>query len=162
MLAYSMAWATFGMTSGWWVARWSEATLDHDTWLTRIRPWEQEGRIYERVRIRRWKDHLPEAGAWFGDGVSKRHLPGRTDTDLRRFAGETRRAEWVHWMNIGFAPTFGLWCSIGVTAAMVAFAAVVHLPFVVIQRYNRARLHRLLARHGRPGSRVRTVHPQGK
>lgn len=152
VVVFSLTWAAFGLASGWWAARWSAAALDHDTWLTRTRRWERDGRIYERLHVRRWKDHLPEAGAWFGDGGSKRRLPGRTDSDLRRFAGETRRAEWVHWMNIGFAPTFALWCSAGVTAAMVLFAIVVHLPFVVVQRYNRARLLRLLSRQRRSGS----------
>jgi len=145
---YSAIWAAFGLASGWWVNRWSVTSLDHDTWLTRARTWERDGRAYERLRIRRWKDRLPEAGDFFRGGMSKKRLGGRSPADLRSFAAETRRAESVHWLNIGFAPTFLIWSSPAVGAVMVAFALVVHLPFVAIQRYNRARLLRVLRRQG--------------
>lgn len=152
ILGFSLTWIGFGVVSGWWASRWSPTALDRDTWLTRGRAWELDGRWYERIGVRRWKDRLPEAGNFFGNGVSKRNLGGSGRRDLLRFSAETRRAEAVHWLNIGFAPTFVLWTSPTIAAVMTAFALVAHLPFVIIQRYNRFRIARVLRRraaHGR-------------
>ena len=45
------------------------------------------------LRINRWKDRLPEAGALFAGGVSKRQLPSYDVAGLELFVRETRRAE---------------------------------------------------------------------
>jgi glycosyl-4,4'-diaponeurosporenoate acyltransferase len=59
--------------------------------------------------IRRWKDRLPEAGALFAGGVSKRRVPRLTTDGLQRFAAETRRAEYGHVACAAAAPLFVLW-----------------------------------------------------
>jgi glycosyl-4,4'-diaponeurosporenoate acyltransferase len=146
VLVSSAAWAVIGVTSGWAVSRIPLRRLEHDTWLTRPRRFEDHGRVYERrLRIRRWKDRLPEAGGVFRGGTSKRHLGGASDAALERFAAETRRAELVHWINACAGPLFLIWCPWGLGLVMVAFGLAAHLPFVVIQRSNRARIERVLA-----------------
>ena len=62
--------------------------------VTRIRPWELDGRVYERIGVKRWKDHLPDAGVLLG-GSPKARLPSRKPHRLMAFAAETRRAELV-------------------------------------------------------------------
>ena len=142
----SAVWAVIGVGSGWFVSRIPVARLSHDSWLTRPRRFEDRGRVYERrLRVRRWKDRLPEAGGVFRGGVSKRHLGGSSDAALERFAAETRRAELVHWVNACAGPLFLIWCPWGLGLVMIAFGLVAHLPFVVIQRSNRARIERVLA-----------------
>ncbi len=106
------------------------------------RPVERGGRLYERLRIRRWKDRLPEAGALFAGGVSKRRLAG----DLERFAAETRRAEYGHWLAMAFAPVFALWNPLMGLVLMATYSVVVNAPFIAIQRYNRQRAQRVLTR----------------
>jgi len=126
--------------------------LAHDTWLTRPRSFERSGSTYQRwLRIRSWKDRVPEQGALFPGGYSKRHLGGRGTEQLQRFVAETRRAELVHWGNLAAGPLFLLWCPPLLGAVMILFGIVAHLPFIVIQRYNRARLQRILARRNRTG-----------
>jgi glycosyl-4,4'-diaponeurosporenoate acyltransferase len=83
--------------------------LDHDGLFTRLRAWERGGRVYERLGIRRWKDRLPEFGAVFRGGASKRYIPSRDTPHLARFAAETRRAEIVHWAIPLVTPLFALW-----------------------------------------------------
>lgn len=147
VLVSSAVWAVLGVTSGYVVHRLPPDRLDHDSWLTRPRKFEDGGRWYERrLRITRWKDRLPEWGALFPGGTSKRQLPGRSDADLERFAVETRRAETVHWANLAAGPVFLVWCPPAVGAGMVAFGVVAHAPFICIQRYNRARISRTLGR----------------
>ena len=153
VLVSSAAWALFGVTSGYVAHRMPDARLDHDSWLTRPRRFEAGGRWYERrLHIARWKDRLPEWGALFPGGTSKRQLPGRTDADLERFAVETRRAETVHWANLAVGPLFLLWCPPVIGAAMVAFGVLAHAPFICIQRYNRARIERTLTRRRNRGA----------
>ena len=99
----------------------------------------------ERLGVRRWKDHLPEAGALFPGGVSKRQLPPGEDGGVGRFVVETRRAELGHWASLACLPLFPLWNPpIGV-AVVVAYGLAANLPCIVVQRYNRGRGQRLLA-----------------
>jgi glycosyl-4,4'-diaponeurosporenoate acyltransferase len=138
-------WAAWSVAVGTVVGRLPESRFDHDTWLTRPRALEGGTRLYERLAIRRWKDHLPEAGTWVG-GRSKRHLPGTDPTALRRFAAATRRAELVHWLVPLVWPVFLVWNRGLLLAAMTAYALVANVPCIAIQRFNRARITRALAR----------------
>ena len=121
--------------------------LGTDGPLLRIRPWERGGTVYRRVlRVHRWKDALPEAGAVFEGGVSKRRLAAPTVSGLEAFAIETRRAERSHWWAMSIGPLALLWNPPVGAVAMFAYGILVNLPFIVIQRYNRARIERALRR----------------
>lgn len=141
------AWGMWSGLAGYLAHRRVAAAFGRDTRLTRLRPFEAGGRWYERrVRIRAWKDRLPEAGALFAGGVSKRRIGGRGRDVLERFVVETRRAEWAHWLIMAAAPAFFLWNSWPVGVAMIGYALAANLPCLLVQRYNRARLLRTLAR----------------
>jgi glycosyl-4,4'-diaponeurosporenoate acyltransferase len=154
VLIDSTVWAGWSVVVGLIASRVSEASLARDGWLTRTRAWEQEGRVYERWSIRRWKDRLPEAGAFFG-GASKRRLPAGGRSTLAAFVPETRRAERVHWAILAITPLFTLWNPPALAAAMVAYGLVANLPCIAVQRYNRERILRILARLSTP-SRARS------
>lgn len=139
------AWIVIHSATGYLVHRLPLTVLQRDTWLLRERDIERRGRAYEAIGIRRWKDVLPEAGALFAGGMSKRHLPAAGDGGLRRFAAETRRAELGHWAAMAGGPLFALWNPPVITAVMVAYAVAVNAPFIAIQRYNRCRVARVLA-----------------
>lgn len=145
VLADAATWAGWSVTVGFVASRMPLERLTRDRWLTRLRPWERDGRRYERLGVRRWKDRLPEAGAFFAGGVSKRTLPRRDRRGLSRFAAETRRAELVHWAIPAALPVFALWNSPVLLVAMAAYALVANAPCVIVQRYNRGRVERLLA-----------------
>lgn len=145
-----LAWVLIGLGTGYTWHRAPVARFAHDTWLSRPRRFEDGGRWYQRrLRIRAWKDRLPEKGDLFRDGFSKRHLISRSDAHLERFVAETRRAEYVHWSNLVAGPVFLVWCAPLLGACMVGFGVVAHLPFIAVQRYNRERLLTILARRAR-------------
>lgn len=149
----SLAWLGIGVATGWYFHRRSPASLAQDNWLTRPRGFEDGGRWYQRrLRIRSWKDRLPEKGDLFRGGFSKRHLVDRSTPNLERFVIETRRAEMVHWSNLAAGPLFLVWCRPLLGACMVAFGVLAHLPFILVQRYNRERLLAILARRNRRGT----------
>ncbi|MEZ5374802.1 MAG: hypothetical protein R2704_19200 [Microthrixaceae bacterium] len=150
-----VAWLAIGLTSGCVYHRLPADRFAHDNAVTRARPFEANGAFYQRrFRIRSWKNRLPEAGDFFADGFSKRHLDGRSEEHLNRFVAETRRAELVHWTNLCAGPWFLIWCEPLVGALMVLFGVVAHLPFIAVQRFNRARLMLVLARRERPEPRL--------
>jgi glycosyl-4,4'-diaponeurosporenoate acyltransferase len=148
----ALVWAVWSAAVGYTAHRLPMHRLEHDGPLTRLRSWEDCGRVYERLAIRRWKDRLPELGAVFRGGVSKRSLPSRESADLARFAAETRRAEIVHWAIPAVTPLFALWNPAWLVAAMAVYAVTANLPCLIVQRYNRGRLLRVLARRRSPRS----------
>ena len=147
--ADAAVWASWSAAVGYAAHRLPAHRLDHDTALTRLRPWERRGRAYERLHIRRWKDRLPELGAVFRGGVSKRSLRSAGTPDLERFGRETRRAELVHWAIPIVTPVFALWNPPWLLLAMAAYAVIANLPCLLVQRYNRGRLLRLIERRAR-------------
>jgi glycosyl-4,4'-diaponeurosporenoate acyltransferase len=142
-------WCVWGVAVGYLFHRLPAARFAAGDRLTRIRAWERDGRLWsDRLAIRRWKDRLPEAGSLFAGGFSKRHLRTRRRAHLERFVAETRRAEWVHWTVLAIAPAFFLWNPPWLAAVMVVYGVAANLPCILVQRYNRARLERLLERVG--------------
>jgi glycosyl-4,4'-diaponeurosporenoate acyltransferase len=140
-------WATWSALSGYTAHRLSPARLARDNRLFRLRRFERDGHFYERwFRIKRWKDRLPDAGNLFQGGVSKRALISHDREHLERFAAETRRAELAHWLILAAAPWFFLWNPWWLGLAMVGYGVVANVPCIAIQRYNRARLLRMIRR----------------
>jgi glycosyl-4,4'-diaponeurosporenoate acyltransferase len=140
------AWAGWGTAVGYGAHRLPRVVVARDSWLTRPRGWERDGRWYERIGVRRWKRLLPDAGTVFPGGVSKRRLVSADVDALRRLAEETRRAELVHWAVPALAPVFALWNPAPLTLAMIVYAVVANAPCLIVQRYNRARLLRVIGR----------------
>jgi glycosyl-4,4'-diaponeurosporenoate acyltransferase len=146
----SVMWAVISVAVGYAMHRAPVARFSHDNAVTRLRPFEADGRFYERVtRIRRWKRYLPEGGDFYEGGFNKRHLRGRTDAHLQRFVAETRRAEMTHWVVMWSGPVFWVWSTFWLGWIMVGFGVVANLPCIIAQRYNRARLLRVLSRRQR-------------
>lgn len=142
-----VAWGTFHAATGYAAHRLRDERLERDGWLLRQRRFEDGGRWYRRrLRIHRWKDRLPEAGALFAGGLSKRELPSYDAPGLRLFERETRRAELTHWWCMACGLIFILWNPPLAAGLLVTYGVLVNLPFILIQRYNRFRIQSLLER----------------
>jgi len=140
-------WALWSLLCGYVAHRISPSRLSRDNWLFRLRRFESSGRFYERsLRIKRWKDRVPDAGDLFQGGASKRRLTAHDREHLEAFAVETRRAELTHWLILGVTPWFFLWNPWWLGLVMVGYGIVANVPCVAIQRYNRARLLRMIQR----------------
>jgi glycosyl-4,4'-diaponeurosporenoate acyltransferase len=142
-------WAGWSAAIGYLGHRRPIADFTTDRWWSRLRAFEADSSFYARaVAIKRWKDSLPELGGLFPGGFAKRSVRGDR-SQLARFANETRRAEWVHWVVFLLWPVFALWNPPWAVGVMFVYATAANLPCIVVQRYNRARLLRVLARPGR-------------
>ena len=140
-------WASAQVSTGYVAHRLPLSSLQRDRGILRLRRFEAGGRCYERtLRIGRWKDRLPEAGGFFAGGLTKRKIPDRADGGLERLAAETRRAELAHWASFWCLPLTIIWNAPLGVALMAAYGVIFNLPLIVIQRYNRARVARILQR----------------
>jgi glycosyl-4,4'-diaponeurosporenoate acyltransferase len=145
----SATWFLVSLVVGWVAVRWPAAALEPGP-VTRLRAWERSGATWQRrLRVRRWKDAVPEAGDLFAGGRSKRHIGGRSTEELQDYRRETVRAERVHWLILASTPLHALWCRPPLFAAMALFGVLFNAPSIVIQRYNRGRLDGVLARRAR-------------
>ena len=150
-LAGAASWAVWSTVCGYAAHRIPHDHLERDGRLLRLRNWERAGRTYDRVlRIKTWKARLPEAGALFRGGFSKRGGARHHRAQLEQFLRATRRAERAHWAILALAPTFFLWIlAFGMpwwlAVAMFGYGVVANVPCILVQRYNRGRLARILS-----------------
>jgi glycosyl-4,4'-diaponeurosporenoate acyltransferase len=145
----SVTWFLASFAIGCVAVRWPASVLEPGP-VTRLRGWERSGATWQRrLRVRRWKDAVPEAGDLFSGGRSKRHIGGRSTPELEAYRRETVRAERVHWLILATTPVHAVWCRPLVFAFMAAFGVLFNAPSIVIQRYNRGRLDGVLARRAR-------------
>lgn len=140
---YAGIWLGFHVGAGYLAYRLPLAWLDKIPWVCRSYRWERGGRVYQRLHIGAWKERLPEAGGLFPGGFSKRRLQTTSPAYLQRFAREVCRAECSHWLTWGLALTFFAWNPWPIGVVMVIYGGLSNLPFILVQRYNRARLARL-------------------
>jgi glycosyl-4,4'-diaponeurosporenoate acyltransferase len=134
-------WVAICAVVGWLAGRLPRRWLETDTFVTRVRSFERGGSVYERLGVRRWKLRLPESNSLGRTTrASKRTLAGRSA--VPDYLVETRRAEYVHWALLCAAPVFLLWGPAWVGRTMTVFGIAFNLPFIVVQRFNRARANR--------------------
>lgn len=103
---------------------------------------ERDGRFYDRLHIRKWKDRVPDMSKYL------RSLPRKALTDtssgrVKLLVQETCVAELVHGALMILALPVLLCEEWWATLMVAAYDLVGNLPFIMIQRYNRPRLLRL-------------------
>jgi len=145
------AWVVIQLGLAWAFTQMDASRFNQDGFLARTRHWERKGRVYARLfGIKRWKELLPDGASWFSCGVAKARLQGKSEDVLGQFARETWRGELVHWLALLALPVFCLWNPWWAVAVNAAYAVAANLPCILVQRYNRARLNRVLTRKGYP------------
>ena len=114
-------------------------------WLFRERKWENGGRIYENCfKVKRWKSKLPDISDFVKWRFNKKHLVKVDNEYLSIFLTESCKSEFTHWMIIMSTAFFNFWNDTATTILMLVFSCVLNLPYIIIQRYNRPRVIRLL------------------
>lgn len=141
-----LIWFIIHMGVVYFIVRIPLQRFDPYGWLFRTRPWEEGGNFYQRFfRIKRWKRYLPDGAPLLGSrGFPKKKLQEKTPEYLGAFLRETCRAELTHWLTLLFAPFFFSWNPLWVGFFMIFYALTENLPLIMAQRYNRARLRRII------------------
>lgn len=107
--------------------------------------WENEGRIYEKIGIQHWKNRTPDMSKYIGRAFAKQGNLFRDPNHLRKLVAETCSAEAVHWVLICISPLFLILMEEGGALAMVLYV-LGNLVSLVIQRYNRPRIMKIIQR----------------
>ena len=116
-----------------------------NNWLFKERRWERGGNFYERVfKVKLRKTLLPEVGDFVRSVFAKKHLWYFTREYLTKYLMESCRAELTHWIIIFSTFFFSLWNTIAATLDVFWFSVVLNMPYIIIQRYNRPRIRRLI------------------
>lgn len=104
------------------------------------RKWELNGKFYDKFKIYKWKDKLPDMSK-----ISKKMFPKSikarlTPENAKRLILETCVAESVHSFLIVISPLMLLFTE-GFTGVLFMMLNILgNIPFIMIQRYNRPRL----------------------
>jgi glycosyl-4,4'-diaponeurosporenoate acyltransferase len=139
------AWFVIQMGISYGVTQFNPQVFDSKGWLFKGRELEKNGKIYETLfKVKFWKDWLPDGASWFKGGFRKRKLASLDADYLKLFIIETRRGETAHWVAFLCSPIFFLWNEAWVGGLMIGVGAVLNLPCLMVQRYNRFRFESLL------------------
>ncbi|MBP3359671.1 MAG: glycosyl-4,4'-diaponeurosporenoate acyltransferase [Clostridia bacterium] len=105
---------------------------------------EDKTDFYEQIKIKLWKDKLPDMSKLFPGLIVPKQLVRLSDKkEVEILISETCIAEFIHFLLCiaGFGCTF-IWEGIG-GYIVSALYAIGNIPFILAQRYNRPRLIRL-------------------
>ncbi|MGD0797010.1 MAG: hypothetical protein ABR910_04720 [Acidobacteriaceae bacterium] len=140
-------WLFLQLAIAWAATRASSRRFAANNRLFKVRSWEIS--FYRRwLRIRRWKRILPDGAPWVGGSFRKKTLQARHSEHLRQWRIETRRGEFAHWLMLACFPIFFLWNPRWAWSVIVLYAVAANLPCILVQRYNREAVQRILSHRG--------------
>lgn len=102
--------------------------------------WERGGDIYRRVGITWWKDRVPDMSRYLPFLATKTMSAGVSAAQAERLVQETCVAESVHIvLSLMTLYCLRLWPGAMGAVFTVCYILAGHVPFIMIQRYNRPR-----------------------
>lgn len=119
-----------------------------------FRTYTWEDKLWKALQICKWQSKVPDMSRLFKKLMPAKALTQQTAQDLPLMIQETCVAELTHGL-LCIAGLFLLkiWPGTGGVFLTVIYIVFGNLPFLLIQRYNRPRLQKLLARQTRRTSR---------
>lgn len=143
-----VAWAIFHMGISLFTLQLPDVFFEKTSILYRTRSWEKEGEIWQKYfTIKSWVKYIPDGSRLLGEtGFYKKKLQQTNADYFETFILETKRAELTHVLSILPAFLFFIWNPIWAGWVMVVYALVVNVPIILLQRYNRPRLEKIVKR----------------
>ncbi len=147
-ILYCILYYVFIGVSGFMLGRIMPKSVFHgDRFPFRPFRWEKQGAVYNRLGIRWWKEKVPDMSVILPKLMPSKKMPKDvTAAGLELMVQETCVAEWIHGLlcALGFGCVF-IWK--GVWGWIVSVLYLLgNLPDIIIQRYNRPKLMRILQR----------------
>ena len=108
---------------------------------------EKDGKIYDKLNIRKWQNKVPDMGRILPKWMPAKNLSGNYKERLPRMLQETCVAELIHsLLCVTSLYCLKLYPGIGGVIILLLYTVFFNLPFILIQRYNRPRLIKLTRR----------------
>lgn len=107
---------------------------------------EKNGKIYEKIKIKKWKTKLPDASVIIHKFVPKlmpeKRIRNLKKANIETLVKESCVAEMTHFLAAlcGFLCIKIWYKKWGVVLSIINM--ICHIPFILIQRYNRPRLEK--------------------
>ena len=108
--------------------------------------WEQGGRVYEKLNVKRGQDRIPDVSRVLGRWMPRKSLKGGFSPDsIRIMIKETCTAEVIHSiLSFLGLNLMNIWEGTGGRVVCLIYVLLGNLPFIIVQRYNRPRLKKML------------------
>lgn len=141
-----LVWIAFHLSIGYLSSKIPLKWLNPDLRFFHSYAWEKDGKIYDRLfHVRSWKHLIPNGSALYRGAFSIKNLPTHELAYLQRWLKESVRSEICHWVMILPGFFFFLWNDVLLGWLMVVYAFLNNLVPIILQRFNRPRIRRLLA-----------------
>ncbi|MDY6867562.1 MAG: glycosyl-4,4'-diaponeurosporenoate acyltransferase [Chloroflexota bacterium] len=141
-----IAWVIFHLGIGFGCSKIPLTWLNPDSRFFQTFKWEKDGKIYQKLfHVQSWKQFIPNAANLFSDRFPLKSIKSKDPQYLIRWLKETIRSEICHWLMIVPGFFFFLWNDVILGWLMVAYAFLNNLPFIIVQRFNRPRIRKLIA-----------------
>lgn len=141
-----LAWLVLHLSIGFLSSKIPLSWLKPEKRLFQTFAWEKDGRIYDTLfHVRAWKKLIPNGSALYKGAFSIKNLASNDIAYLQRWLKESVRSEICHYLMIIPGFFFFLWNNVGLGFLMLAYAFLNNLVPIVLQRYNRPRMRKLLA-----------------
>jgi glycosyl-4,4'-diaponeurosporenoate acyltransferase len=140
-----IAWIIFQLSIGYATSKIPAAIFDpNESWF-QTKKWEKGGEIYQKFfRVKDWKGIIPSGAALYKGAYEIKHLATFTVQNVTTWIRESCRSEFCHWVMIIPGVFFFMWNSSNGGWANVAYAIANNLVPIIMQRYNRPRVRKLL------------------
>lgn len=124
--------------------------LRADRFPFRVQPWE--AKAYRALRVHDWQAKVPDMSRLLPRLIPPKRLTKDYRAQLPRMIEETCVAEFVHvLLSLLGLRVVKIWPGAGGRLLAAGYILLGNVPFILIQRYNRPRLQRLLERQRRRG-----------
>ncbi|MDN6625769.1 MAG: glycosyl-4,4'-diaponeurosporenoate acyltransferase [Pisciglobus halotolerans] len=141
------AWFFFHLSISWAMLKVPDSFFSQRLHWFQSKGWENEGNLWQQLfRVKAWKRFVPDGTMLLKKGFDKTSLEKSDLKYLNKVVIEMRRAELTHWISILPAGLFFLWNPLWASWFMVLYALGFNLPLIILQRYNRPRIERVLKR----------------
>ncbi len=110
-------------------------------------PFEKEGKVYLKLKINRWQKKLPDMSKIVPKLIPPKKIVDHSKESLMVMIKETCIAELIHvvFALVGLGGLW-IWPGWGGFFFVLIYILLGHVPFILVQRYNRPRLVKLLSR----------------
>ena len=118
------------------------------------RSYPVEQKLYRALRVKKWQSKVPDMSRIFPALMPAKKLTADTFANRQGMIQETCVAERLHSLRslTGLA-CLAIWPGAGGIILTLVYILLGNLPFIMIQRYNRPRLQKLLAMQRRKNER---------
>lgn len=129
----------------------------------RLYHFEKDGTIYEKIKIRKWQNKVIDMSRIFPSLMPTKKLDKDICKKLPILIKETCISEMIHYMLcISGLYCLVIWEGIGGVIVTLIYEILGNLPYIIIQRYNRPRLTKLLKRYKQRDQHLKAKYTEGE